>query len=84
MKTVLKTITLGRDEPSFILCPGHVNPRTFNDAMRSEGWTGGGSYTEDDLKHEWWMTYTRLGKTYYKRVDKDHKKAKPFTFTMWD
>lgn len=77
----LKTITLGyAGNPTLVVCPGHVDIKTFNKATKAEGWQGGLQYTKDDLNYE----YGIMTEKKYKRVAPSHKEAKPFTTCPWD
>lgn len=85
MKSVLKTVTLGRsNDPSIVLCPGHVTAKVFNQAFKDEGWSGGGTYRQEDLAYEYWTMTIRKGKELYKPSLPNKKNAQPFTFTRWD
>lgn len=83
--TVLKTMTLGHDDnPGIVICPGHVNAKTFNKAFRAEGWSGDGTYKQDDLQYVYCKATKMKNGTRYTKVTPEHKDAKPFTWTSWD
>lgn len=83
---LLKTISLGLEEPSTTLCPGHVDAETFNKASAREGWNSfpeGLEVTDADIKHEYWQKVRRKGKLIYRKVDASTKGARPFTVNHW-
>ena len=80
MKTNKKTITLGRDEPSTIVCRGHVLAPEFNKAFKNEGWSDAGSYTNKELAHVWGKKLkTRIRFSALKKPG-----LQPYTVTSWD
>lgn len=85
MKTVLKTITLGSDgNPSVVICPGHVDAKTFNKAFVAEGWDAD-SYKQDVLKYVYCIEkHLKSGITKFKQVAPNVEGAKPYTWTSWD
>ncbi len=77
----MKTITIGDEtgNPTYSLCPGHVDAKTFAKAYRAEGWDGFDDPDENDLSHEYWKpslngTYVSCGKT----------DLGALPFTVWD
>jgi hypothetical protein len=84
----LKTITLCQDDnPSWVLCPGHVTQKQFNDAFKNEGWSERGSYKQKDLKYEYWVAgpaRRKSDKFYMKQSLPGKPGAKPYTVTPWD
>lgn len=77
---MLKTITLFQnDDPCFVLCPGHVDKKTFNQAFKNEGWDQA-SYKQDDLRYEYWA---QTGKSFKKSLP-TKKGSKKFTTAFWD
>lgn len=73
METKLKTISLTDrgDNLSVILCPGHVDLKTFNEAMAEEC-KGDPVLTELELKHEYFQQR-------FTPCEKDADGALPFT-----
>lgn len=85
MKKELKTITLGMDDnPSVVICPGHVDVKTFNKAYKSEGWGDIGTYKQDDLKYVYCIEKPLKKGSRYKQVAPNVEGAKPYTWTSWD
>lgn len=80
MSENLQTITLidENDQPTYSLCPGHVDARTFQAAFQEEGWSG--ECSDDELTHEWWVQNEDGG---YERADLNTPGAKPYTVTEW-
>lgn len=78
----LKTITLSdkTDDPLCVICPGHVDHKTFNKAFKEEGWNDIGHFRQDCLAY----VYMIKTKDIYKKVPPSKKGAKPFTWTPWD
>lgn len=65
-------------EPAVTLVMGHVKPRTFELAMRREGWDKGDLPT--GLRHEYWWEDSK--KMWAKTTKKDPK-AVPVTVMDW-
>lgn len=85
MKKVLKTMTLGlNDDPTAVICPGHVNAKVFNQALKDEGWSGLGTYKQDDLKYVYCIEKKLKKRSKFKIVAPDYEGAKPYTWTSWD
>lgn len=84
----LKTITLCHgDNPSWVLCPGHVPQKVFNQAHINEGWSPGGGYRQKHLTYEYWIKgpAKRKGDNFYMKKSVPGKPgAKPYTVTTWD
>lgn len=82
MKTKKKTITLsiGAD-PSLVLCPGHVDQKTFNQAFKNEGWSEPGGYKQRDLEYGYFKK--RKNGAFVRSVP-GKEGVKPFTFANWD
>lgn len=79
-KKTLKTITLGVDNPTFVICPTHVDAKTFNKAFKAEGWSEQGNYAQSDLRY----IYMIKSGSNYKECSPSAKGARRFTFTSWD
>lgn len=83
-----KTITLQNSGgPSMVLCPGHVDQKTFNDAFKNEGWSERGSYKQADLLYEYWVKKPAKAKYqdfWMQRSVPGKPGAKPYTRTSWD
>jgi hypothetical protein len=84
MKEVLKTMTLGKNEPSVVICPGHVSAKVFNKAYQAEGWSGSGGYKQDVLKYVYCIEKKLKKGLKFKQVAPNVEGAKPFTWTSWD
>ena len=90
-KEKLTTLTIGdRDgNMSFVVCDGHVSPKTFNKAFKAEGWSDAG-YLQKDLEYIYAIEKKgkekRDGSFSYKikRCSPDKYGAKKFTYTKWD
>lgn len=89
MKTKLKTITLcaGDDNPTSVVCPGHVRQKEFNDAFKNEGWSKRGSYKQIDLEYIYMVKKPAKRKNHKFRLvisEPGKPGAKPYTHTPWD
>lgn len=85
MKKVLKTITLGSaGNPSVVICPGHVDVKTFNKATKAEGWKGGLEYKQKVLQYVYCIEKPLKNGSKFKQVAPNVEGAKPFTWTSWD
>lgn len=87
MKKKIKSITLfvGND-PNCIICPGHVDQKTFNEAVVNEGWDHS-DYKQNDLKYGYWKvtkSKTKKGHAFYRLSVPGKPGVKPFTYTSWD
>jgi len=91
MKTELKTNSVGGyydddgelidDTPTHVICEGHVDAETFNQAFQNEGWSDPGTWTDKDLKH----TYAVLvNDMWYWDRKPDEPNAFKATVTTWD
>ncbi len=85
MKTRLKTQTLGprnQDNPMHVLCPGHVDSKTFNQAFKNEGWSEKGSYKQADLNY----LYGRKSKngSWQFHLAPTAARARRITVASWD
>jgi hypothetical protein len=83
---MLKTMTLGNDtedddSPTLVVCEGHVDAKTFNEAFFNEGWSGKGEWSDDDLKYIWGCFE---GDTFIQCELKYSTETKPYTVTYWD
>lgn len=79
----LKTQTLMQgDNPAWVLCPGHVDIKTFNKAFKAEGWSGAGDYKKEDIFYEYW-TFNRLTK-HWKKAIPSAIGARKVTVCRWD
>lgn len=82
----LKTMTLSRsdddDQPSLVVCEGHVKAAEFNQAFKSEGWADEGEWRDEDLTHGWgWFD----GDEVFHQWDlQEEDFQKPFTWVDWD
>lgn len=83
----LQTTTLGlRDDPTTVLCPGHVSAKTFNRAFISEGWSDAG-YKQKNLRYEYWRTLKANRKSHDFRMKKSvpgKPGAQAVTVADWD
>lgn len=89
MKRKLKTITLTDSDtnPTWVICPGHITQKQFNDAFNNEGWSERGSYKQKDLKYEYWIkkpAKNKHDKFFMKRSVPGKTGAKPYTAIAWD
>lgn len=85
--TKLKTITLTiGDDPSHVVCPGHVNAKVFNRAFKNEGWDSCGRYKVSELSYIYAVKKEKgkNGRFSFKTVQPDFKGAKKFTICRWD
>jgi len=84
MKT-LKTMTLCiQDNPISVICPGHVNLKTFNRAFKAEGWSDIGDYEKVEYIYGVKIPARKRGEWKFKQVPPETKGAKPYTWTSWD
>lgn len=83
----LKTMTLTfQGDPTHVICPGHVDQKTFNKAFKAEGWSSAG-YKGKDLQYIYARVKDHPTKPEYfnfKVVSPSHPEAKPFTIVNWD
>lgn len=89
MRTNKKTTTLSDNngEPISVICPGHVNQRTFNDAFKNEGWSARGAYRQKDLEYIYMVKRPSPIKRHNFRMvlsAPGRNGAKPYTYTKWD
>lgn len=88
MPRKLKTTTLMRHhDPVSVICPGHVDAKTFNQAFKNEGWKSPGQYKQADLKYIYMTKRKSKNPDYthfFKQVSPSVKGAKPYTSTSWD
>tara|TARA_R100001086_G_C11836309_1_gene257922 strand:- start:40 stop:297 length:258 start_codon:yes stop_codon:yes gene_type:complete len=78
----LKTTTLFYgDNPSWVICPGHVTYGKFNQAFKNEGWFDRGSWGKDDIAYEYWRQTAKGG---FYRSTPGTKGAEPYTVARWD
>ena len=78
-------MTLSHDgDPCAVICPGHVAAKTFNKAFKAEGWSSAGRYRQEDLSYVYCKATKMKYGTRYKKVNPEHKDARPFTWTAWD
>lgn len=84
----IKTITLSHgDDPSWVLCPGHVTAKIFNDAFKNEGWSNRGGYKQKDLSYEYWVKRkSRIKDCKFRMTSSVPGKpgARPYTIVSWD
>jgi len=84
MNTKKKTVTLSiNDDPSMVLCKGHVSAGEFNQAFQNEGWSDPGDYRQKDLCHTY-VRETKHGYNFKKMGRIDLKGMIPVTVTTWD
>lgn len=86
-KTALKTITLTiGDDPSHVVCPGHVDIKTFNQAFKNEGWDSVGHYKKDEISYIYAVKQeaNANGRFKFKEVAPNSPGAKKFTISRWD
>jgi len=78
----LETITLGGrhedDDPTYTICPGHVDAKTFKKAWKKEGWSPSDT-DQNELSYEYWIE----GKKGWKRSAPGVKGAVPVTVRGW-
>lgn len=83
-RTKLKTITLCRgDDPSTVVCPGHVSAKVFNQAFKNEGWDSLGAYKQSELRYIYAVVLNKKNR-FMKEVRPDFPGAKKFTTCRWD
>jgi len=83
----LKTSTLctSSGDPVTVVCPGHVDAKTFNQAFKNEGWSERGSYSKDDIKYIYGIFVPKKdGEFTFKMCSPTKVGAKKFTWTSWD
>jgi len=83
-----KTITLeGFGGPTHVLCVGHVDAKTFNEAYGEE-WSGKGTYKQADLQYQYWVRLPPKNKKKasfsMKQVVPGTPGAKKYTVAKWD
>lgn len=82
--TDLKTMTLSNerdeDSPSFVICFGHVDVVTFNQAHTNEGWTHDEDYQAKDLKHDYGL---QVGSKWSWGHDKSTPNVQAITVAAW-
>lgn len=87
-RTTKKTITLLiGDDPSHVICPGHVDIKEFNQASGNEGWNDGKGlgYKKDNLSYIYAYISNKSVKGFkFNRCSPSHLKAKKFTIVNWD
>lgn len=90
MEKKLRTYTLdGVGGPVAVLCKGHVDQKTFNQAFKNEGWDCA-NYKQKELSY----VYGTLKEIKFKNGEGGYrwsgpkkptdKGVKPFTITPWD
>lgn len=81
-KTRLKTHTLGyRDNPTMVVCLGHVDAKTFTAAFLNE-WVGDAVFKQEHLRYVY-ARGPKKGKA-WKTLPPTAKGALPYTEADWD
>lgn len=82
---VKKTITLlNGDNPTQVICAGHIDAKTFNKAFKAEGWDSQGDYKQKELKFVYMVSKELKKGTKYTEVMPYVKGAKKYTMAAWD
>lgn len=83
MKKLTTTTLEFNDNPTWVLCPGHVSQKDFNAAFKRE-WRDNGGYKQKDLSYEYWTVNENSKGVYFKKSVPGKNDSKPYTVARWD